>query len=179
MKLRRKEIRLHPLRYIGQNSYFITFCCADRRPLFANPEMAAWLTERLRERSIAHHFAVHAYCVMPDHVHVLVFGLDPRSDLVEFMADLKHRTTHAYRQQTGGLLWQKRFYDRILRNDESVDAVAGYIWMNPVRKGLCAAPQDYPHSGSFVIDWKKGFLPASEWLPEWKKKKAAARQAVG
>ncbi|HTZ72532.1 MAG TPA: transposase [Candidatus Aquilonibacter sp.] len=171
VEFRRKEIRLHPLRYMGQNTYFLTFCCARRRPIFRDPQTAARLVEQLRERSAVHAFAVHAYRVMPDHLHLIVCGLEPRSDLIVFVSDLKHETAHLHRARTGEQLWQKRFYDRVLRSGERADAVAGYIWMNPVRKGMCSAPQDYPYSGSFVIDWKRGVSSAESWIPEWRKKK--------
>jgi hypothetical protein len=45
------------------------------------------------------------------------------------------------------------FYDRILRATDAVETVAIYIWSNPVRKGLCAQPGQYPYSGSQTIDW--------------------------
>jgi putative transposase len=176
MKLRRKKIRLEASRYVGQNSYFITFCCAGRRPVFAKPTAAEWLVAQFRKISLEHRFGAYAYCVMPDHFHALVTGLDLSSGLAAFVRDFKQRTSHVYESRTGRLLWQTRFYDRILRSGESSDAVAGYIWMNPVRKGLCAEPQEYPHSGSFVIDWRKGFTPTQSWTPEWKNEKSIVRQ---
>ncbi|MGH9575744.1 MAG: transposase [Candidatus Acidiferrales bacterium] len=104
MDFRRKPIRLESVRYTGRNSYFITFCCAGRRAMFANPKAAQWLIKRLRELAIAHHFDVYAYCVMPNHFHALVCGLDAESNLIAFMTDLKQKTAHLYRQHTGGYL---------------------------------------------------------------------------
>jgi hypothetical protein len=50
------------------------------------------------------------------------------------------------------------------------DRVAGYIWSNPVRKGLCATPTAYPFLGSFTAIGarilKSSTLP--EWIPPWK-----------
>jgi hypothetical protein len=83
------------------------------------------------------------------------------------------RKSRATVAATKAVLWQKKFYDHILRETDNFYAVAGYIWMNPVRAGLCNAPQEYPYSGSFVADWKKGFLPAAQWVPCWKTKSAA------
>jgi REP element-mobilizing transposase RayT len=176
MDFRRKTIRLEPARYTGRNSYFITFCCAGRRAIFANPKVAQWLIKRLRELSVAHRFGVFAYCVMPNHFHALVAGLDNESNLIAFITDLKQKTAHTYQQRTGSYLWQKRFYDRVLRAGERAEAVAGYIWMNPVRQSLSAHPYDYPHSGSFILDWKKGFSPNVQWQPEWKTKRFVSHQ---
>jgi REP element-mobilizing transposase RayT len=89
MDFRRKDIRLAPERYIGQSSYFITFCCAHRRQLFATATTASWFVEKLRDQSNAYGFAVQAYCVMPDHFHALVTGRNPTSDLLAFATNLK------------------------------------------------------------------------------------------
>jgi hypothetical protein len=76
-----------------------------------------------------------------------------------------------HRKQFRTTLWQKNFYDHILRPQDSFAGVAGYIWMNPVRKGLCSDPLEYPHSGSLVVEWKKATSPVKSWVPDWKDKK--------
>ncbi|HXQ25078.1 MAG TPA: transposase [Candidatus Acidoferrales bacterium] len=168
-----KNIRLHPQRYIGQSSYFVTLCCAGRRPVFATSKNAVWLIEILRKHSISHRFAVHAYCVMPDHFHVLVAGLDPSSSLLAFIKNLKQTTSREFQKQFRKTLWQKKFYDHILRPRDNPDGVAAYIWSNPVRKGLCKDPRAYPYSGSFTTDWKKTIFPVELWAPDWKAKAPA------
>ena len=173
MTFEHKNIRLHPVSYIGQSSYFVTLCCAGRRPVFANSKNAAWLIEILRKYSTAHRFTVHAYCVMPDHFHALVSGLDPTSRLLPFIKNLKQTTSREYRLRFRETLWQKKFYDHILRPQDNAAGVAGYIWMNPVRRGLCKEPWQYPHSGSFVMDWKKAISPVESWAPDWKAKSPA------
>ena len=169
MRFHRKTIRLQALRYVGQFSYFITFCCARRRPVFANTADASSLIDKLRERSVANRFAVHAYCVMPDHFHALVAGLDPASNLILFVKNLKQTTAHEYQKKSRETLWQKKFHDHILRPRDNAEAIAAYIWMNLVRQGLCNAPHEYPYSGSLTIDWKKAVSPVESWTPEWKK----------
>jgi putative transposase len=149
-----KNIRLHATKYIGAQWYFVTLCCASRRQIFADPKHARWIIETLRERSSNHRFLVHAYSAMPDHLHVLTLGADQSSDLLRFVKNFKQRTAYDFRKQCGADLWQKKFYDHILREEDSVEGVAGYIWFNPVRKGLVARPQDYPFSGSFAADWQ-------------------------
>ena len=139
-----KNIRLHSAKYVGQSTYFVTLCCARRHPAFANPKKAAELVVKLREQSIAQRFEVHAYCVMPDHFHGLFAGLDLASDLLVFVKNLKQITTHGYQNSSHGTLWQKKFYDHILRERDNAAGVAGYIWMNPVRKGLCNDPRTIP-----------------------------------
>lgn len=141
--------------------------------MFANSTHAAWLVEILRKQSIAHRFAVHAFCVMPDHFHALVSGLDPTSSLLPFIKNLKLTTSREYRKKFGEELWQKKFHDHILRPQDNAAGVAGYIWMNPVRKGLCGDAREYPYSGSWTADWKKTIFPVKSWEPDWKGKAPA------
>jgi putative transposase len=135
--------------------------------------IAIRLIEQIRQHSRSHGFAVHAYCVMPDHLHALVFGLGLSSDLLTFVTSLKQKAAYEFYGRFHRILWQKKFYDHILRAKESPERVAAYIWMNPIRKGLCKDVRDYPHSGSFTFDWKKAALPVQPWVPSWKAKTPA------
>lgn len=173
MPVQHKNIRLHPASYVGQSSYFVTLCCAARHPVFANPERATWLVENLRKQSVAYLFGVHAYCAMPDHLHALLTGLDPKSNLLSFLRTFKQTTGHEYLHQFHRVLWQKKFYDHVLRPRDNAARIAGYIWMNPVRKGICEDPRDYPYSGSSMFDWKKAISPVESWVPDWKTKAPA------
>lgn len=160
-----KNIRLAAERYIGQQWYFVTLCCQGRRAVFAIPARALWFIDILRKKSAAMQFSVYAYCVMPDHVHMLVYGLEPSSNLRAFVKALKQETAFEFQRQAGRELWQKKFYDHILRSDDPVPSVAGYIWMNPVRKGLCDNPTEHAFTGSFVVDWKHCSKPSKPWTP--------------
>jgi putative transposase len=170
---RAQNIRLYPAKYRGVRWYFITLCCAERRLTFGDSGRASWIIDHLRRESAAHGFAVHAYCVMPDHLHVLVMGLDETSDLLVFLKQLKQKSGYEFRRKFHLYLWQKKFYDHILRQEDSVPRVAGYIWMNPVRKGFCSDPREYPYSGSFVADWQRDVATAEAWVPPWKGKAPA------
>jgi len=163
-----KNIRLPAPRYRGTQWHFVTMCCADRRREFAAPGRASWIVDELRQQADTHRFAVHAYCAMPDHLHALAMGTEAASDLLRFVKSLKQRTGYEFRKTFRRDLWQKKFYDHILRRADSIDRVAGYIWMNPVRQGICGDPREYLYSGSFTIDWTKGMAPIGEWAPPWK-----------
>ncbi len=78
---------------------------------------------------------------MPNHVHILVCGAES-SSLVRFVQHFKQAT--GYRQPN---LWQRSYYDHVVRYEEAIDDVARYIWDNPVEAGLAEHPADYPHSG--------------------------------
>jgi putative transposase len=162
-----KNIRLDADNYIGQRWYFVTLCCKDKKCIFAVPENARWLVEILHQQAILNQFSVYAYCIMPDHIHMLVCGLTASSNLLAFVKAIKQRTSYAFRRRHAADLWQKKFYDHILRKDDAVTAVAAYIWMNPVRKGICGDPREYEFVGSFVLDWKHAPRSRKGWTPPW------------
>jgi REP element-mobilizing transposase RayT len=87
---------------------------------------------------------------MSDHVHVLLTPLAGTS-VVRFIQAVKSRTTHAYWAVGGdGKLWQRGFYDHVVRREESTSRTAEYILANPVRAGLAENALAYPFSRSFM-----------------------------
>jgi putative transposase len=169
-----KNIRLSRVNYVGRQLYFVTLCCFGRRPVFSSSTACRWLLQIIRSESVARGFAIHAYCVMPDHLHFLAEGLLPSSDLAKFVMTLKIKTSRAYSRKTSRPLWQKKFFDHILRADEQVEPVAFYIWMNPVWKGLSRTIGEYPFAGSFTQMAAR--IPPSLplWNPPWASKTPAS-----
>ncbi len=88
---------------------------------------------------------------MPNHLHLLLEG-DEKSDLIKFIQYYKQATGFDFKQKTGGDLWQKSYYDHVLRKDEAIRGVMLYILNNPVRKGIVNHYLEYCFSGSFVIN---------------------------
>jgi REP element-mobilizing transposase RayT len=144
--------RLDKSLYIGVRRYFLTICCDRRRPLFTDPAARELVLTQLRSTSNAHAFAIIVYCLMPDHVHLVMEGKADSCDLLEFVRLFKQGTAYTWKQRTRDSLWQPSFHDHILRDGEATQDVVRYVLENPVRAGLVAAPQDYEHSGSFVYD---------------------------
>lgn len=165
-----KNIRLPEDRYRSGEWYFLTFCCEGRQNVFLQVVRAEWFLTNLRSASIEHAIAVHAYCVMPDHVHLLLRRCHPSSDILKFLKSLKQRTGYACKQEIGKQLWQKKSYDRILRDGDSPDPVAWYIWRNPVRRGLCSEPGEYAFSGSLTGQGPHGQQEVQSWVPPWKQR---------
>jgi REP element-mobilizing transposase RayT len=148
----RKIIRLSQSKYIGRNIYFLTFCCEGRRQLFRDQSLASNILSTLKNISESNAFLVHGYCLMPDHFHLIVKGARDESDLIHFAKTLKQLTAFRRKEKTGERLWQRRYYDHILRPNDSLDQVLWYVWLNPVRAGLCTDARSYPYSGSFTLD---------------------------
>jgi len=107
---------------------------------------------------------------MPDHVHILTAAASETSNLVKFIEAFKQDTAFEFAPRVHRPLWQFKYYDRILRAADSADRVAWYVWLNPVRKGLCSTPTEYPFLGSFTelgARLLKGSATA-QWIPPWK-----------
>src|SRR5712672_2467413 len=166
---RSKNIRFAATNYLGRQHYFVTICCFNRSKAFAAGNRCSWFLEWLRSECATRNFGVHAYCLMPDHVHFLTQGLERTSDLLNLMKSVKLKTSRTYARQTGEILWQRKFYDHVLRPNETPEAVAWYIWSNPVRKGLSPAVYSYPFNGSFTLCIPKTATPTANWLPPWRK----------
>lgn len=170
-QLERKNIRLEAANYVGKRQYFVTLCCAERQPLLATSNIASWATDRLHQSAAQHAFMIHAYCVMPDHLHLLAEGAKSTSNLLTFVAAYKQTTGFYFQAERGQNLWQQKYYDHILRKADALEPVAWYIWLNPVRKGLCQEPQEYCHSGSFTMAGRRLLLGSKgeQWSPPWRR----------
>lgn len=93
-------------------------------------------------------YRVYCYCFMPDHVHLL---LNPKSSNVElsrFIQIFKSKSAVLALKQCGiRRLWQRSYYEHILRESESIIETAEYILQNPVRKGMVSDYKNYRFCG--------------------------------
>jgi putative transposase len=143
---RKSSPRLDGFVYRGHYAYFVTSNTAERHRLMVGDfgeECVSLLTDVAGDRA----FEVLAYTFMPDHVHLLVQGAAPGADLIRFMQAFKQKTGYRFKQATGHSLWQRSYYDRILRKDEDMHDIAAYIWHNPVRSGLAPEATAYRFNG--------------------------------
>jgi putative transposase len=91
---------------------------------------------------------IFAYCLMPDHLHLLISLPEKSESLSKIIRDFKSYTTKICREQTNQYrLWQKGFYDHIVRKHEDLMQICEYILNNPVRKELVENSNDYEYSG--------------------------------
>ena len=136
--------------YVGLHRYSLTFCVRQRKNVFTDAMLVAALLEQISHAARDWRFAVLAYCFMPDHTHLLVEASSTESNLPGFAHAIKQRTGYAYRRVSADPLWQKGYFEHVLRDDEATTVVARYILANPVRRGLCSEPSLYELSGSLV-----------------------------
>ena len=90
---------------------------------------------------------LHAFVVMPNHVHLL---LTPQVEVPKLLRSLKGITAKRANQALGltGAFWQEESYDHVVRNGKEFDSIRGYIEENPVRAGLAAVAEAYPWSSA-------------------------------
>ena len=159
-----KRIRLQPEDYCLGHCFSLTVATADRARLFTEPKAFQTCLTALRHAASRYEAKVYAHCFMPDHLHLLVATPDGMS-LIDFVRHFKQSSAYPFRRRSqAGRLWQSRFYDHALRSDESVVAVARYIFDNPVRAGIVAKAEDYPYSGSLV--WSSVLCPSGSEDPD-------------
>jgi REP element-mobilizing transposase RayT len=89
-----------------------------------------------------------AWCVMPDHVHVLL--VPTGGALSKALQALKGRTSAALKPRHPEVdrMWERRYFDRRIRSEPEISLHAEYIELNPVKAGLCACPEDWPWSSA-------------------------------
>jgi REP-associated tyrosine transposase len=165
---RRKPNRLPSASYRGERAYFLTLCTAQRRKILTDSRLVNALLCLLREKCSSHFFNPYAFCSMPDHLHLVVTGKNDLADLASLVKAFKGASTSVARKMRLNNLWQKGYYDHVLRGGESLDRAAWYIFSNPVRAGLVERAEEWPYSGSFEFEWKNGAGPPSPFIPPWK-----------
>ena len=151
--------------YIGFSTYFLTICTENRQRAFDDLEFGRWAIDQLLKHATKREFAVGAYCLMPDHVHLLLRGRSATADLRSLILSWNTRTGYAWRNKTGEQLWQRGYYDHIVRDGENHVAVARYILLNPVKAGLAERPEDYALCGSCEHSIAEILAVADEWHP--------------
>ena len=146
-----RSLRLRGFDYRIPHTYHLTWGTARRKPLLTDPDLTKRLIEILKKEAKDSGMLLYTYCFMPDHVHLLLCpeeGKDP----MKFVQRYKGKTTRIYwRVSRQAKLWQRGFYDHILRGEEDVRQVSRYILENPVRKGMVESFKDYPFSGSEIF----------------------------
>jgi putative transposase len=154
---------------INGGTYFFTLTLADRRSDLLVREIA-----RLR-RAYAYvqqtrPFQTLAICILPDHLHA-IWSLPPgdcdfarRWNLIKsgFSRGLvvASRTLSKKRKREKGI-WQRRYWEHIIRDQQDLARHIAYIHFNPVKHGLVPRVCDWPYS-SFHQYVTRGDLPA-DW----------------
>ena len=122
----------------------------QRQKTFVNEgDFKAYL-ERLARYRGKYNYAVYAYCLMPNHVHLLIES--SAHPLGKFMQGLQQSYTQYFnlKHRKTGHLFEGRYKAIICQKDEYLLELIRYIHLNPVRAGMVKSPEQYHHSGHHV-----------------------------
>jgi putative transposase len=133
-----------PTRATSHGTFFITTQSHDRRRLFQVTATAELLIETLQHYRHEGHYKLHAFVIMPDHIHLLLTptGITLERSIQLIKGGFSHRLASTLP------IWQRGFTDRRMRDRDDFLTHRTYIHHNPVRAHLCQLPEDYPYSSA-------------------------------
>jgi len=130
--------------------FFVTACTYRRRMVLATGAVKEAFVAFAERAYGEHNIAVGRYVMMPDHIHLFVCGPDD-FELGRWMGLLKqYLAKSVVRAPTADPIWQRRFFDHVLRSDESYAQKWNYVRENPVRAGLVTNADDWPYAGEII-----------------------------
>lgn len=155
----RKKIRFAPSAYDGPAVFSVTIATSGRKLAFENRDVAAICTNALGEAAASHSMAVLAHCLMPDHLH-LVVEARPGANLHRLHEALQ-AAVRLPKDQFDLKLWQKGYYDHVMRGDEELLVVALHIRESHSR-GISV------RLASIRTFWQDAVRGAGIWMTLWR-----------
>ena len=150
---RRKHIRLTGFDYRSAAYYFITICTHQKQWLFESLTFKTLVENTLLQlptwESMSH-VVLDESIVMPNHIHAILVFADPSNTTADYQPDFKRlskslgsavatfklnttkRIRNVYRDPKL-IVWQRGYYDRIIRNERELNRIREYIRTNPDR----------------------------------------------
>ncbi len=131
--------------------------CASNGTMHLKDPVAAKIVEDSIIFGVPERYDLFAWCVMPNHVHVL---LTPQWELEDVTHGIKGYTAlriNRLQEARGRVFWQDESYDHWARDDEEMMRIIAYIENNPIVAELCAKPEDWPWSSARLRrNWPRG-----------------------
>ncbi|OZI47988.1 transposase [Bordetella genomosp. 5] len=115
-----------------------------RQTIFAGDDDYRAYLDDLDEKRQELDVQVHAYCLMTNHVHLLLTPSEPAA-LAKLMKEVSRRATRRWNVRIGatGTLWESRYKSSAVQTELYLLACIRYIELNPVRAGMVTAAEDY------------------------------------
>ena len=122
-------------------------CCA-----LGHPAMAEVMQEALLFFESDRYHLI-AWCIMPNHVHVMVRPFDTLGKIVRSWKSYtakwaKHHASEIGWKSSDNPFWMREYWDRYMRSPEHFENSIDYIHRNPVKAGLCSTPEDWRWSSA-------------------------------
>jgi REP-associated tyrosine transposase len=144
--------------YLPGGSYFFTIVTHGRHPWFANPAHVTLLRSALRQVKLRWPFEFVAGVILPEHLHfiwTLPIGDTFYSRRISRMKALFSQSLPSSTAAAVGssrfkhrerAVWQRRFWEHTLRDEDDLKRHLDYLHYNPVKHGLASCPHSWPHS---------------------------------
>ena len=154
--------------YAQNHPYFITITTEKRRPLLI--ENITILRQAFAYSKQYFEYEIDSICIMPDHLHMIIQPKNEteypniiKSIKTYFSKNIKQtfKTTQSQTKKGELGIWQRRFYEHTIRDDNELEKYRNYIHYNPVKHGLVLKTSAWKYSsfGKFV---RNGFYD-EEW----------------
>ncbi|MEC5125276.1 hypothetical protein VSU19_00820 [Verrucomicrobiales bacterium BCK34] len=169
--------RLDSSFYMGNATVHWSHTIDQRRTGWLTSDFHSRFRELLLHVGYTYHVWTLAYSLMPDHFHILWFGVDESSDQKLATTWLRREANKALKSAGDSQTrLQKQPYDHVLRPQEtdrfSIEKVASYLWENPTRAGLSFSNSSGPFIGSVIpgstrLSWHGEIVPPYFWEKFW------------
>lgn len=131
--------------------YHVILRGVNRQQIFFDEEDFEYfisLLDRFRDIS---HYELYAYCLMGNHVHLLLKTTDEPLETIFRRIGASFVYWYNLKYQRSGHLFQDRFRSEPVEDDRYFLTAVRYILRNPVKAGICKKPEDYPYSN--IVDF--------------------------
>ena len=136
-----------PPRLLAAGAFYHLTCRGVRQlPIYETDRDRALFLALLRLALRGFHWRCHAYCLMPNHFHLLIETQDPNLSAGMHWLNTAYAKTFNKRHGYSGHLFDRRFYSGLVEGDVQFAMRARYIDLNPVRAELCAHPGEWAWS---------------------------------
>jgi putative transposase len=117
----------------------------DQQPVFVQAEDYKYYLDNLREAKDTLSIQVHGYCLMTNHVHLIVTPQAETENISSLMRTLAARQTRYVNklESRSGTLWEGRFKSSLIDTTSYLLACCRYVDLNPVRAAIVASPDEY------------------------------------
>ncbi|NBC12685.1 MAG: transposase [Gammaproteobacteria bacterium] len=148
--------------YVPGGCYFFTVVTHRRHTLFGSPEHVEGLRQAVRAVQRARPFTIQAMVVLPDHLHAVWQLPEDDADFSRRWRDIKRgfssRLDAPVNHRGEKAIWQRRFWEHLIRDEDDWRRHVDYVHYNPVKHGLVERPAQWPYS-SFHAAVRKGWYP--------------------
>jgi putative transposase len=154
------------MKHIAGHYYHIYNRGVERRNIFVSDENYFFLLRRMKEYLPAYPVALIAYCLMPNHYHLLLYAEQDGAP-GHFLQRLFNSYSQAFNLQNKrkGTLFEGRAKSKMIFENDYLFHLTRYIHLNPVRAGLVAKPEEWIFSNyREFIGSRKGLLFDAEFL---------------